>query len=426
MATTMFQSIGLEFVPNNYAAPLSTENALEAFHLLQNFLAQSDIGQALVEPEKLYGSQIKAFWETVVYDDGGESGTPSIIFKFDEQEYVVTPTTVRDALGFEDFNAYTISVGDTELQRMMREIGYSGSLVRTGNLKRPLLRKEWSFFFDYITRAFGKKCTNWDAIPIDSLQIGYSLLYGNNFDFARLVLNNIGEKMTENRSIVYFARFCQLIFSTCVDGVEIAEDDVIPSFRLHKRIFSDLTNKDIKKGNVGELLLPASVQQFLQPQQQPQPESEQPLNTEPLPSTSQKPKAGGRTKHRAFKAVKAAKPPNTDDLPISVVTSRKKKRANRPTSDANRAFDETESIHTKKRKLVAAYLFDGLIPDATTAAALEVVIEDISENATVPEEARANTNDNAAFNDYFLEPILEMDIEENIEAHPSATLEDHS
>ncbi|KAK1380647.1 hypothetical protein POM88_027391 [Heracleum sosnowskyi] len=420
MATTVFQSVGLEFVPNNYAAPLSTENAPEAFHLLQNFLAQSDIGQALVEPAKLYGSQIKAFWETGVYDDGGESGTPSIVFEFDEQEFVVTPTIVRDALGFEDFNAYTIFVGDAELQRMMREIGYSGSLARTGNLKRPLLRKEWSFFFDYITREFGKKCTNWDAIPIDSLQIGYSLLYGNNFDFARLILNNIGEKMTENRSVVYFARFCQLIFSTCVDGVEIAEDDVIPSFRLHKRIFSDLTNKDIKKGNVGELLLPASVQQFLQPQ----PESEQPLNTEPLSTISPKPKAGGRTKHRAFKAVKATKPSNADDLPKSVGISRTKKRENRPTTDENRASDENESIHTKKRKLVAAYLFDGLIPDSTTAAVPEVIIEDISENATVPEEARANTDDNVAFNDDFLEPILEMDIEENIEAHPSATLEE--
>ncbi|KAK1402493.1 hypothetical protein POM88_002098 [Heracleum sosnowskyi] len=409
----MFQSVGLEFVPNNYAAPLSTENAPEAFHLFQNFLTQSDIRQALVEPTKLSGLQIKAFWETGVYDDGGEAGTPSIIFEFDEQEYVVTPTTVRDALGFEDFNAYTIYVGDAELQRMMKEIGYSGSLARTGNLKRPLLRKEWSFFFDCITRAFGKKCTNWDAIPIDSLQIGYSLLYDAHFDFARLVLNNIGEKMTENRGVVYFARFCQLIFSTCVHEVNIIEDDVIPLFKLHKRVFSDLTNKDVKKGNVGDLLLPASIQQFLQPQPQ--------LNSEPLPSTSQRPKAGGRTKHRAFKA---AKPSVANDLPNSVGTSRKKKRANRPTSNEDRDSDVNESIHTKKRKLVAAYLFGGLIPDSTTAEAPEVVIEDISDNATVPEEARANTDDNAVFNDDFLEPIMEMDIEENIEAHPTATLEE--
>ncbi|KAK1394729.1 hypothetical protein POM88_013785 [Heracleum sosnowskyi] len=355
MATTMFQSVGLDFVPNNYAAPLSTVNAPEAFHLFHNFLAQSDIGQALVEPVKLSGLQIKAFWETGIYDDGGEAGTPSIIFEFDEQEYVVTPTTVRDALGFEDFNAYTISVGDSELQRMMREIGYSGSLERTG------------------------------------------------------------EKMTENRSVVYFARFCQLIFSFCVDGVEIAEGDVIPTFRLHKRIFSDLTNKDIKKGNVGELLLPALVQQFLQPQPQPQPESE------PLPSTSQRPKAGGRTKHRAFKA---ATPSVANDLPTFVGTSRKKRRANRPTSTEDRDSDVNESIHTKKRKLVAAYLFDGLIPESTTAAAPEIVIEDHSANATVPEEARANTDDNDAVNEDFLEPILEMDFEDNVEAHPSATLEE--
>ncbi|KAK1361759.1 hypothetical protein POM88_046233 [Heracleum sosnowskyi] len=363
----MFQSFGLDFVPNNYVAPLSTENVPEAFHLFQNFLAQSDIGQALVEPTRLSGTQIKAFWETGVYDDG-------------------------------DFNAFTISVGDSDLQRMMREIGYSGPLARTGNLKRPFLRKEWSFFFNCITRAFGKKCTNWDAIPIDSLQIGYSLLYGAHFDFARLVLNNIGEKMTENRNVVYFARFCQSIFSFCVDGVEIAEEDVIPSFRLHKRIFSDLTNKDIKKGNS--------------------------LNYEPLPSTSQKPKTGGRIKHRALKAVLAAKPLNTDDIPVSVGTSRRKKRANRPVSDANVPSDETESANAKKRKLVVAYLFDGLVPDSANVET-EDVIEDHSENATAPEEARANTDNNDAVNNDFLEPILEMDIEDEIEAHPSATLEEY-
>ncbi|MGI4673487.1 hypothetical protein ACR2XN_28890, partial [Klebsiella pneumoniae] len=64
---------------------------------------------------------------------------------------------------------------------------YSGPLVKLGQVKRPHLRKEWSFFFDCITRAFGKKTTNWDAIPLDSLQIGYSLLYGSNFDFGRLI-----------------------------------------------------------------------------------------------------------------------------------------------------------------------------------------------------------------------------------------------
>ncbi|KAK1403968.1 hypothetical protein POM88_003573 [Heracleum sosnowskyi] len=433
----MFQSFSPEFVPNNYAAPLSNENAPEAFHLLQNFLAQSAIGHALVEPALISGLQVKAFWETGVYDDGGETGTPSIVFAFDEQEYVVTPGTVHAALGFGEFTAYTISVGDVDLQRMMTEIGYNGSMARIGQLKRPFLRKEWSFFFDCLTRAFGKKCTNWDAIPIDSLQIGYSLLYNTNYDFARLVLSNIGEKMTENRGVVYFARFCQLLFTACVPAVEIAANDVIPAYKLHKRILSDLINKDVKKGNVGELLLPAVLQHFLAPQPEPQSQQHQSEPQQPEPQSQQvnsdsqvapKPKTGGRTKHRAFKAV-SLKPDAA--LPHSVGTSRRKKRAHIPVSDAHEPSNESESANAKKRKLVAAYLFEdivqNLVSDSTNTEAPEaanqevitdeadVVIEEIvvDDNTTVPIVDRVNTDENP---EVFLEPILEMDNEEEIEA----------
>ena len=165
MATTAFVSSGLEFVPNNYAAPLNTANAPEAFHMIQEFLAQSAIGRALVEPAKLSGSQIKAFWESGMYDDGGESGNPSIIFEFEEREYVITSGTIRAAMGFPEFSSYTIGMGDNDLLRMMREIGYSGPLTKIGQLKRPFLRKEWSFFFDCITRTFGKKCTTGMPFP---------------------------------------------------------------------------------------------------------------------------------------------------------------------------------------------------------------------------------------------------------------------
>ncbi|KAK1370249.1 hypothetical protein POM88_036341 [Heracleum sosnowskyi] len=352
MATTTFVSSGLEFVPNNYSAPLSNENAPTAFHLLQSFLAQSPIGH---------------------------SGTPSIVFEFEEAEYVITPGTVRAAMGFPDLNAYTIDVGEAELLRMMREIGYGGSLAKIGQLKRPFLRKEWSFFFDCITRTFGKKCINWDAIPTESLQIGYSLIYGTSFDYGRLVLSNLGDKMTENRGVVYFSRFCQLLFTTCVAGVEISDEDVIPCFKLHKRIFSDLINKDVKKGVVGELLLPASVQQFvndqLNPQTQPQPQLQpepQTLNTEPLPSTSQQPQSGGRIKKRAFK---------------------RKVRANRPKSDDEDDADH-EVLHHKKRKLVANYLFDNLdeaVPEAVQHEAPAVVVEESTANADIVDRVFLNT-----------------------------------
>ncbi|KAK1392284.1 hypothetical protein POM88_011340 [Heracleum sosnowskyi] len=386
----MFTASGLEFVPNNYAAPLANENAPEAFHLIQDFLSNSDVGTALTAPLKLSASQIRSFWQTGTYDNGGESGSPSIIFEFQGEEFVVTPTTVRDALGLEDFNAFIISVGDFELVRMMREIGYSGPLTKLGQLKRPLLRKEWSFFFDCITRAFGKKCTNWDAIPTDSLQIGYSLLYGGNFDVARLVLNNIGEKMNENRGVVYFARFCQLIFSECVSEVEIAENDVIPCFKLHKRIFSDLINKDNKKGDVGVLLLPESVQQFLVNLQQ-----QQLVNAEAGPSVSQ----SQRSKKSKVRAVKSArvKPSeteagasNTDDMPQK--KRLKKRRANRAKSDNADEESETddETLHQRKRRLVAAHLFGASNVNAEAVNLDRVFEENVADAASMPEMVSAD------------------------------------
>ncbi|KAK1378821.1 hypothetical protein POM88_025565 [Heracleum sosnowskyi] len=391
MASTAFVSSGLKFVPNNYAAPLNTVNAPEAFHIIQDFLAQSAIGRALVEPAKLYGSQIKAFWETGVYDDGGDSGTPSIVFEFQETEFVITPGTVREAMVFAESDAYTISVGDTDLQRMMQAIGYTGSLAKIGQLKRPLLRKELSFFFDCITRAFGKKCTNWDAIPIDSLQIGYSLLFASNYDFATLVLMNIGEKLTENRHVVYFSRFCQILFSACVPNAEIDEEDVIPSFKLHKRVFSDLTNKDFKKVSVGELLLPETVLQFLNPQPQPQQPSE-PVNAE---ASTVQPRTGGRTKHVGTKPARVkpsateAGASNTDDMPQK--KRLKKRRANRAKSDNANEESETddETLHQRKRRLVAAHLFGASNVNAEAVNMDRVFEENVAEAASMPEMVSA-------------------------------------
>ncbi|KAK1372833.1 hypothetical protein POM88_029026 [Heracleum sosnowskyi] len=437
MASTSFTASGLEFVPNNYAAPLANENAPEAFHLIQNFLAKSDIGHALTAPLKLSASQITSFWQTGTYDNGGETGSPSIIFDYQGQEYVVTPDTVRDALDFEGFNSYTIAVGDDLLLRMMREIGYSGSLVKVGQLKRPFLRKEWSFFFDCITRAFGKKCTIWDAIPTESLQIGYSLLFGNNLDFVRIVLTNIGEKMQENRNVVYFSRFCQFLFTFCCHDVEILEDDVILSFKLHKRVFSDLINIDVKKGDVGVLLLPERVQQFQDNSQQ--------SNAEAGPSVVHQQRSQ-KMKKRVVKSPRVQV--NVDSTANAEAGKsripRIKKRANRPHSSDE---EEIETLQQRKRRLVAAYLFGAsnvsakAVPEENvTANRVDDTVEEAFENAEaapMPEMVSADieaptskddvVEEAAAYSDSRVSENedIEMDFfihNENLEAHPSISV----
>ena len=105
----------MDFAPTNYAALLSTDVSREDFHLFQNFLAESEIGKALTAPERLSGPLIAAFWRTAVYDDGGNNGTPSIVFEIDMVFYVVTLTTVRDALGFEEHTQYVEHIEDEAL-----------------------------------------------------------------------------------------------------------------------------------------------------------------------------------------------------------------------------------------------------------------------------------------------------------------------
>ncbi|KAK1380289.1 hypothetical protein POM88_027033 [Heracleum sosnowskyi] len=368
MATTAFVSSGLEFVPNNYTAPLNTANAPEASHMIQKFLAQSAIGRALVEPAKLSGLQIKAFWESGVYDDGGEIGNPSIIFEFEETEYVITAGTVRAAMGFPEYPSYTIGMGDSDLLRMMREIGYSGPLNKIGQLKRPFLRKEWSFFFDCITRTFGKKCTNWDA--------------------------------TSNWTL----------FSYCVEGVDVVNED-ISCFKLHKRIFSDLINKDVKKGIVGDLLLPASVQQFVDAQTQAESQPE-PLNIELPPSTSAKSVRGGRTKHIGTKPARRSSTEagvsRPEEMPQK--TRLKKRRANRAKSvvEASETETDEETLHQRKRRLVAAHLFGAInvnmdrVSEDTEAPASEneeIVTETVPQDtpAIVVEEEILNANEDRVF-----------------------------
>ena len=53
MTTTAFDSNGAKFVTNNYAAILNNDEAQKGFHLIQDFLAHSDLMYALTQPESI-------------------------------------------------------------------------------------------------------------------------------------------------------------------------------------------------------------------------------------------------------------------------------------------------------------------------------------------------------------------------------------
>ena len=97
---------------------------------------------------------------------------------------------------------------DDQLITMLREIGYTSIVASMSKLSRPFLRKEWSFFFDQLSKGFTGKCSSFEKITSLICQIGYNLLFNRGNDIGSLLLNHIGLKLNcANRSKVYYHRF---------------------------------------------------------------------------------------------------------------------------------------------------------------------------------------------------------------------------
>ena len=145
---------------------------------------------------------------------------------------------------------------------MMDNLGYEESMSKLGQLKRPYIRREWSYFFDCITRAFANKCSNFDIIPILSQQIGYALLNQTHFDYASAILGFFGDRMNEDPNTVYFSRFCQLMYSFCCPDKPQNYSKTIQPFKLAKKAFTYLLSTDNKKEILRPLKIPTLIKQF--------------------------------------------------------------------------------------------------------------------------------------------------------------------
>lgn len=66
----------------------------------------------MTNPQVVSVVQVLAFWEITQFDGGYDSGTPNIAFTHEDEECVITPQIVRDALHIPVHDYYTMLVGD--------------------------------------------------------------------------------------------------------------------------------------------------------------------------------------------------------------------------------------------------------------------------------------------------------------------------
>lgn len=57
----------------------------------------------------------------------------------------------------------------------------------------------------------------------------------------------IGDRLSADRNMIYYARFCQLIFSYYCPNLPVLNAEKIKGFKLNKRAFKDPISRDGKK-----------------------------------------------------------------------------------------------------------------------------------------------------------------------------------
>ena len=248
----------MKFVTNNFAAILDNQSAPDQFHRVQDFLRASPIGYALIQPESISTGAVIQIWSTAEIEEG------TIKFTHAEQEYVITPDVVREALHLPQVNSSAPLYPDDEIKAFIESLGYNGDTSKLGKLVRAKLRKEWNFYFDCITKCFTNKSSNFDALTQTAQQIGYCLFQNTNFDFASIILEYICMRINDKRKVIYFSRFLHLIFvHLCPDSV-FQNDTCIKVHKNGPRSFVDMTNKDVKNQFNTPIVYPEQFMALLQ------------------------------------------------------------------------------------------------------------------------------------------------------------------
>lgn len=124
---------GHTFATNNYVALLSHEKMSSEFHVIQDFLALSDIGFVLSNPVKVSYKAAMHVWDTTKYDT--KSG--AFTFKYNGELFKITPDVVVNALDGPHEN-----ITNETLFKFIRNLGYNGETTKIGSLFRTKLKKE--------------------------------------------------------------------------------------------------------------------------------------------------------------------------------------------------------------------------------------------------------------------------------------------
>ncbi|WOG85173.1 hypothetical protein DCAR_0104360 [Daucus carota subsp. sativus] len=255
-SATSFSSSGkVEYASTNYVAFMEKESVHKDFHPLMDFLKISPVTYALTASPTIYAEIVQEMWNTACCSEA------EIKLKINGKSYTITPSLINEALHLPNANFETLPT-DEEIISMLNSIKYASEISHLGQVRRPYLRKEWSYFFDTLIKVFTGKCSGFDSITTYVQKIAYSLIYGRAINIGSLLLNEFSYKlgdMVKRGKIIYYARFFMIIANHLQKDLSIKnKDDQLQVCVQAKRLFAQLVKNNLN-GNV-DFVLPRHIQ----------------------------------------------------------------------------------------------------------------------------------------------------------------------
>lgn len=340
-ATSLSSSGRVQSAINNHVAFLNKEAVHADFHPLMDFLKISPINYALTASPIIYGEIVQEMWSSA------SCSKDQIKIRIKGNSYVITPSVINEALHLPNSNFESLPTNE-EISGMLSSIKYTSRtspIGHIGPISRRYLRKEWSYFFDTLTRAFTSKYGGYDDITKSVLKIAYSLIYGRTIDIGSLLLSKISKKLGNkgNRSkVIYFARFLMIIANHLCKKLSIKDrDDTLQVCAQTESLFTYLVKKEFN--DKVKFVLPEHIQAQLSTSSSshshitfsPFNDTKEKVRKDPIPSTKETPPS---------KSVSSEKPTSSVYL--------KRKITALPTTTAGRSEENekaTEVNPTKKK-----------------------------------------------------------------------------
>ncbi|KAL8091618.1 hypothetical protein AgCh_034031 [Apium graveolens] len=188
----------------NFIAFLDANQAPDSFKGFVKFLSESYIAGALTASPVLYLDVFHEFWTSAITRTVVLEHVTSMVVTctIGGQEIEFSAADVNTSLGLPTENYGEMPTAD-ELSEFIDFINYSGS-INLASLNRTNLRKEWSFVFDSVVRAFTCRKTGFDNISSVVQKLVFSIAHNRHLNVGGLILEELATRLTmplKNRDV---------------------------------------------------------------------------------------------------------------------------------------------------------------------------------------------------------------------------------